>query len=102
VLAREVDRVQVVGKTEPVRIYELIQLADKPVSENLKQFLEAFQDGVKCYQARKWDEGIAYMEHSMGFVPNDPVCQIYIERMKLFQIHPPEPNWNGVFVLATK
>ncbi|MBI3004582.1 MAG: adenylate/guanylate cyclase domain-containing protein, partial [Ignavibacteriales bacterium] len=102
IVAREVDRVQVVGKTEPVRIYELIQLADKPVSTNVKQFLEAFQEGVKCYQSRKWDEGIAYMEHAMGFVPNDPVCQIYIERMKLFQIHPPEPNWNGVFVLATK
>ena len=102
VLAREVDRVQVVGKTEPVRIYELMQLADKPVSTYLKQFLEAFQEGVKCYQERKWEEGIAYMEHAKGFIPDDPVCNIYIERIKLFQIHPPEKGWNGVFVLSTK
>ena len=102
VLAREVDRVQVVGKTEPVRIYELMQLADKPVSTYLKQFLEAFQEGVKCYQERKWEEGIAYMEHAKGFIPDDPVCNIYIERIKLFQIHPPEKNWNGVFVLSAK
>ncbi|MEK6566991.1 MAG: adenylate/guanylate cyclase domain-containing protein, partial [Bacteroidota bacterium] len=102
VLAREVDRVQVVGKLEPVRIYELMQLADKPVSTYLKQFLEAFQEGIKCYQERKWDEGIAYMEHAKGYIPDDPVCNIYIERMKLYQIHPPEKGWNGVFVLASK
>jgi adenylate cyclase len=102
VVAREVDRVQVVGKTEPTRIYELINLADKPITDKTKYFLEMYAEGLKSYQERRWDEGIAYMEHAMQKIPNDPVCLLYIERMKLYQISPPLPDWNGVFVLHSK
>jgi adenylate cyclase len=102
VYVREVDRVQVVGKMEPVRIYELLDMADKPLSEKMKYFLDIFGQGLKAYQERRWDEGIAYMEHAMLQIPNDPVSQLYIERMKLFKINPPDENWNGVFVLHAK
>jgi adenylate cyclase len=102
VLTREVDRVVVAGKSEPVRIYELLDVTEKAVPEKTKTFLDVFQEGLKAYQERRWDEGIAYMEHAMTFWPNDPVCQLYIERMRLYQIHPPKPEWNGVFILETK
>jgi adenylate cyclase len=102
IVAREVDKVIVVGKTEPVLIYELMGLADKPMNEATKNFLEVYREGLKSYQARKWEEGIAYMEHAMTFKPQDSVCKLYIERMKLFQINPPDADWNGVFVLHTK
>jgi hypothetical protein len=42
------------------------------------------------------------MEHAMEKIPNDSVCQLYIERMKLFQLTPPSDGWNGVFVLQAK
>jgi adenylate cyclase len=102
VVVREVDRVQVVGKTEPTRLYELINLADRPLTDKMKYFLEMFTEGLKAYQERRWDEGIAYMENAMQQIPNDPVCQLYIERMKLYQISPPKSDWNGVFVLQSK
>lgn len=102
VLTREVDRVVVMGKSEPVRIYELLDVADKSVPDKTKIFLDTFQEALKAYQERRWDEGIAYMEHAMTYWPNDPVCQMYIERMRLYQIHPPKPDWNGVFVLESK
>jgi len=100
--AREIDKVVVMGKTEPIRIYELMGLADKPLGEYTRNFLEAFNEGIVAYQQRKWDEGIALMEHAMKQIPNDPVCQLYIERMKLYQLNPPDSNWSGVFVLGSK
>ncbi len=99
---REVDRVQVVGKSEFVRIYELLSIADKPLSDTMKYFLEIYGEGLKAYQERRWDEGIAYMEHAMQQISNDPVSRLYIERMKLYQITPPAEDWNGVFVLHSK
>jgi adenylate cyclase len=99
---REVDRVQVVGKSEPVKIYELRDLADKPLSDDMKYFLDIYNEGVKAYQERRWDEGIAYMEHAMTKVPNDTVCELYIERMRLYKLTPPASDWNGVFVLHSK
>jgi len=100
--SREIDKVVVMGKTEPIRIYELMGLTDKPIGEQMKNFLEAYNEGIQAYQQRKWDEGIALMEHAMKQVPNDPVCQLYVERMRLFQLNPPDAQWNGVFVLGSK
>ena len=100
--AREIDKVVVMGKTEPIRIYELMGLADKPMGDYSKRFLEAYNEGIVMYQQRKWDEGIALMEHALKQIPNDPVCQLYVERMRLYQLNPPDANWNGVFVLSSK
>jgi adenylate cyclase len=102
VYTREVDRVQVVGKLEPVRIYELLNTVEKPLSDKMKYFLDTYGQGLKTYQERRWDEGIALMEHAMEQIPNDPVCLLYIERMKLYQISPPSEDWNGVFILQSK
>jgi len=102
ILAREIDRVQVVGRTEPVRIYELMGLASGKLSDNLKNFLDLYRDGLIAYQERRWDEGIAYFEAAQSYMPNDPVSQLYIERLKLYKLHPPGESWDGVFVLTSK
>jgi adenylate cyclase len=101
-VTRLVDRVQVVGKSEPVKIYELIDIANKPLDEKMKYFLDIYEQGLKAYQERRWDEGIAFMEHALEKVPDDSVCQLYVERMKLYQITPPSDNWSGVFILQSK
>lgn len=101
VVAREVDKVVVKGKSEPLKIYELMGLANRPMNEMSKNFFEMYTEGLKAYHERRWDEGIAYMEQALTFRHEDPVCTVYIERMKLFQFHPPEPNWDGVFGLHT-
>jgi adenylate cyclase len=101
-VTRLVDRVQVVGKSEPVQIFELIGIADKPLDDARKYFLDIYEQGLKAYQERRWDEGIAFMAHALEKVPDDSVCQLYIERMKLYQITPPADNWSGVFVLQSK
>jgi adenylate cyclase len=101
-VTRLVDRVQVVGKSEPVQIYELIDIANKPLDDKKKYFLDIYEQGLKAYQERRWDEGIAFMEHALEKVPDDSVCQLYVERMKLYQITPPSDNWSGVFVLQSK
>ncbi|MBN1396558.1 MAG: adenylate/guanylate cyclase domain-containing protein [Bacteroidetes bacterium] len=101
-VTRLVDKVQVVGKTEPVQIFELMGIADKPLDEKTKFLLDIYGQGIKAYQERRWDEGIAFMLHALEKFPDDPVCQLYIERMKLFQINPPANDWNGVFVLQSK
>ena len=102
VVAREIDKVVVMGKTEPVKIYELMDLATSPMSDATKRFLEAYDEGLKAYHDRNWEEGVAYMEHAMTLKADDPVCKLYVERMKLFQLNPPDADWNGVFILHSK
>lgn len=99
--AREIDIVQVAGRTEPVTVYELIGLATDPLVDSAKYFLELYHQGLAAYRARKWDEGIGYLEGALAYVPTDPVAHMFIERMRMYKHRPPKDDWNGVFVLGS-
>jgi adenylate cyclase len=100
--AREIDTVQVVGKDEPVKIYEILDPVENPLSEQKRNFLPVYAEALIAYHHRNWDDGIGYFEHALSFWPDDQVSILYIERMKLFKINPPGPSWNGVFVVGSK
>jgi adenylate cyclase len=102
VVARELDLLQVKGKNEPVKVFELLGTTDMQMSENQKQANEIYHEGLRLYRERKWDEAIAYFNQAHQLDPNCRVAQIYAERAQLYQINPPREDWNGVFVMATK
>jgi len=102
VTVRELDLIQVKGKTEPVKVYELLGTADMEMTENQRQALEMYHEGLKLYRSRKWEEAIAYMQQAYSLDENCYVAQIYTERANLYQITPPPAEWNGVFVMTTK
>jgi adenylate cyclase len=102
VIVRELDLIQVKGKTEPVKVYELLGTADMEMTENQKQALEMYHEGLKLYRARKWEEAIAYMQQAYSLDETCFVAQMYTERANLYQITPPPAEWNGVFIMTTK
>jgi adenylate cyclase len=102
VIVRELDLIQVKGKTEPVKVYELLGTAEMEMTENQRQALEMYHEGLKLYRSRKWEEAIAYMQQAYSLDENCYVAQIYTERASLYQITPPPAEWNGVFVMTTK
>jgi adenylate cyclase len=100
--AREIDTVQVVGKNEPVKIYEILDPIEHPLSEQRQNFLQVYAEALNAYHQRNWDDGIGYFEHALSYWPEDQVSSLYIERMKLFKINPPGKSWDGVFVVGSK
>ncbi|MFA6542765.1 MAG: adenylate/guanylate cyclase domain-containing protein, partial [Bacteroidota bacterium] len=64
VLSREMDLVVVVGKTEPVRIYELIGLADEVQTDATKKFLEHYHNGLDAYKKRAWKSAITQFQQA--------------------------------------
>ncbi len=102
IIVRELDLIQVKGKTEPVKVYELLGTADMEMTENQKQALEMYHEGLKLYRARKWEEAIAYMQQAYSLDETCFVAQMYTERANLYQITPPPAEWNGVFIMTTK
>jgi adenylate cyclase len=102
VITRELDLIQVKGKTEPVKVYELLGKAGMEMTENQKQSLELYHEGLKLYRTRKWEEAIAYFQQAVTLDDKCYVAQIYTQRASLYQINPPPDDWNGVFVMTTK
>ncbi|MGB2867783.1 MAG: CHASE2 domain-containing protein [Bacteroidota bacterium] len=102
VVVRELDLIQVKGKTEPVKVFELLGKSDMPLTEAQKQSIELYHEGLKLYRQRKWEEAIAYMSQAHQLDPSCYSAQIYQERASLYQLTPPPDDWNGVFVMTTK
>ena len=102
VIVRELDLLQVKGKNEPVKVFELLGTSNLQMSDNEKQSLELHHEGLKLYRERKWDEAIAYFNQAQQLDPKCHVAQIYAERASLYQLSPPPDEWNGVFVMTTK
>ena len=102
VVTRELDLIQVKGKTEPVKVYELLGKAGMEMTENQKQSIELYHEGLKLYRERKWEEAIAYFQQAVTLDDKCYVAQIYTQRASLYQINPPPDDWNGVFVMTTK
>ena len=102
VLVRELDLIQVKGKTEPVKVWELLGTSDMPISDNQKQSLEIYHEGLRLYRERGWQEAIAYFQQARQLDPTCHVADIYEQRANQYQINPPPAEWNGVFVMTTK
>ena len=74
VIVRELDLIQVKGKTEPVKVYELLGTTDMEMTENQRQSLEMYHEGLKLYRSRKWEEAIAYMQQAYSLDENLLCC----------------------------
>ena len=102
VTVRELDLIQVKGKNEPVKVFELMGRHDMPLTDQQKQALEIYHEGLRLYRTRQFDEAIAYMDQAVKLDPTCHVARIYTERANLYKIAPPSADWNGVFVMKTK
>lgn len=102
VAVRELDLIQVKGKNEPVKVWELLGTADVTMTDNQKQSLEIYHEGLRLYRSRNWQEAIAYFQQAKQLDPDCRVAEIYEQRASLYQLNPPPADWSGVFVMTTK
>jgi adenylate cyclase len=102
VVVRELDLIQVKGKKEPVKVYELLGTIKMEMSSSKRQSLELYHEGLKLYRARQWEEANAYMQQAYSLDETCYVAQIYSERASLYKLTPPPDDWNGIFVMTSK
>lgn len=99
--ARELDVIRVVGKSEPVKIYELLS-GKGELSEETKAALDLFSEALALYRGKRWEEAIEKFEGVLKIMPNDSPSTVYIQRCKSFLQKPPPDDWDGVFEMKTK
>ena len=99
--ARELDSIRVMGKSEPVRVYELI--ARKGELDRAKtSVIESYNKGLSYYKERKWDDAISQFKIALMTDSNDGPSKTYINRCNEFKSSPPHDNWDGVYVMKEK
>jgi adenylate cyclase len=96
----ELDSVRVKGKTEPVKIYNLV--GDKDLPETQDRIVNEFNQGLALYKERKWAKAIHVFENITAMDPSLYAAQVYIERCRDLKKNPPPTDWDGVYVMTTK
>lgn len=99
---REVDRLRVKGKAQPVSMYEILDYHDEHSFKNLKDVIGIYHEGMVLYRETKWNECIARFEKALSLNPNDNLTRICIERCEYFLKNPPEKDWDGVWTMTEK
>jgi len=98
---REIDSLRVVGKREPVRVFELLGYSAE-LGESNKQRVQAFEAGLARYRAQDWDAAEAAFRECLAIEPKDKPGQVMLERVAAFRQAPPEAGWDGVWVALSK
>jgi class 3 adenylate cyclase len=103
---RQIDKITVVGKSEPVTVYEL--LSEKGgLNQDCAKLLEFYNRGISLYYAQQWDKAIEALtaaeekEPFKAFAAKTP-SSIFIKRCLEYKATPPGSNWDGVYNLTSK
>jgi adenylate cyclase len=98
---REIDTVIVAGKTEPIRVFEL--LCEKgALDETRCELREAFEEGLGAYRARDWERASERFAKCLDIEPKDGPARVFAGRVKAISANPPEGPWDGVWRATEK
>lgn len=98
---RELDMIRVVGKNEPVRIYEVLGKKGE-VSAEQKKATRYFSKGLQLYRSQNWGEAAKYFAHANKLYDQDAASKEFFDRCKNFEKNNPGRDWDGVYQMATK
>ncbi len=98
---RDIDDVVVIGKSEPVGVYEVLDYHTDESFPNLMDVVNHFREGRKHYRAGHWDKAVRAFEECLKANANDKLSKVYIERCATLKADPPK-DWDGVWRLTSK
>ncbi|NNM54537.1 MAG: CHASE2 domain-containing protein [Spirochaetales bacterium] len=100
-LTRQLDRVRVVGISNPVRLYEIVE-ETSAATDVQKQKVELFHSALLRFEAKDWTGAEKGFLDVLQLDPHDGPALFFRKRCVDFQHKQPAENWDGVFNLTAK
>ena len=98
---RELDNIRVVGKSEPVRVFELLGRKGQ-LDAAMQELQGRFAQGLQHYRQREWDRAEAAFEACLKLRPDDAPSKALLSRLRHFRDHPADHDADGVWNLTKK
>ncbi len=100
-LSRELGWFQVVGRIQPILVYELI-CRDDEADFVRKEAVRAFSVGLDAFRGRRWNEAIeAFHAYIAGYGDDGP-SRFYLQLCERYRSEPPPDSWEGVIAMSQK
>ncbi|MHC2333754.1 adenylate/guanylate cyclase domain-containing protein [Bradyrhizobium sp. USDA 4454] len=98
---REIDRLVVMGQTQPVAVFEIVGKKDEltPAQSELRQH---YADGLAAYRAQRWNDAEQAFTAALAAVPGDGPSIAMKARVASFRQNPPAADWDGAWHLEQK
>ncbi len=102
IIVRELDKIRVKGKNEPVAVFEVVAVNRARLLNAQILVIEAFEQGLQAYRKGQWDAAISAFKRIMDINPHDGPARTFLKRCLYFRKNPVPPHWDGVFDMKTK
>ncbi|MCP4134191.1 MAG: adenylate/guanylate cyclase domain-containing protein [bacterium] len=99
--ARKLDIIRVVGKDEPITVYELLGKKGT-LSEEMYEMIEIYYKGLELFNNREWKKALSQFNAALKIISDDGPCMVYMERCREYSKKPPSKNWDGVYKMKSK
>lgn len=99
--AREIDAIRVFGKTDSVRVYELIARRGD-ISNNTSELRTLYERGLARYRERRWAEALDAFNHCLKIDMSDGPSLLFIERIAVLRAQNLPDDWDGVWTFSDK
>jgi class 3 adenylate cyclase len=101
ILFRKIDTVRVIGRGEPVELFEVMS-ESATASPTLLDLRQRYIEALTHYENRNWPAATAAFRALAVAFPTDGPASILAARCQHFQAAPPGSNWDGIWQLESK
>jgi adenylate cyclase len=101
-LLRELDKVQVKGRKQALRIYELLGVRGTALPPRQAEMLSLYAMALETYRSLRWDQASAKFQECLELWPTDGPSRVMRERCRELRESPPLADWDGTFEHLTK
>ncbi len=100
-LTRSLGRFQLVGKSRPISLYELI-CREREADTMRHDAVHLFAEGLQAFHRREWDHAITEFRSYLKAYGDDGPSAYYLEASQQFKMTPPHHTWEGIMTLQKK
>ena len=93
---REIDRVKVKGKTEPITIWEVFDGDPPDILKYKMDIATMFDEARYLYQSKRFDEALELFTDCLVRNPRDKTAELYIDRCKLYMEMGADEDGEGI------
>jgi class 3 adenylate cyclase len=101
IVTREIDTIVVPGKNESKKVFEIMGMRGI-ITPSLLDLKERYSEGLAAYQSRDWENAVKAFRQCLEINADDGPSATFIKRIEQFRINPPEPGWDGAWIITQK
>jgi class 3 adenylate cyclase len=98
---REIDRLVVIGQSQPQVVFEIMGRKGE-LEPNQLLLRTHYAEGLSAYRVQQWDEARNAFARGLEIAPGDGPSMTFLDRIDRMKQNPPAADWDGTWQLERK